>query len=57
MPKDICPAEDGWGATFEGDTALLACPAGQVGTIARLCALGATWTEPVANCSRLGGAA
>ena len=51
-PKLSCPEEPGWHAVYEGDSYMKECPSGFEGHITRLCALGATWTEPVENCSK-----
>ena len=53
VPKQLCPAEGGWEAVYEGDTYTLACEPGYAGSISRLCALGGVWTDPIDNCSTI----
>ena len=52
VPKQSCPAEGEWVAVYEGESYVTECAPGYEGQISRLCALGATWTDPVDNCSR-----
>lgn len=52
MPKQVCQADQGWSAAYEGDVVSLPCPAGYHGQISRLCMLGGHWAETEDECGR-----
>ena len=51
VAKQLCSADNGWEAVYEGDTYTLECEPGYTGSISRFCALEGVWTDPIDNCS------